>query len=274
LGQLGELARVFLKLGLIAFGGPAAHIAMMEEEFVVRRRWLGRQHFLDLIGATNLIPGPNSTEMTMHVGYERAGWPGLVVAGGSFILPAVLITAGLAWLYVEYGALPEVAPLLFGIKPAVIAVILGAVWRLGKTAVKGWRLGVLGLAIAGAVLGGVGEITALLVGGAVGALWLRASGAEGTRTASAFLPILFLRGAAGGSGGAVGTGVAGGLSGTGQAAMAGLGTAALGGTVGLSLWKLFFFFRFECSEVRGSGWVYPVIVRDFPPRLQKKSRDP
>ena len=169
MGRLGELARVFLKLGLIAFGGPAAHIAMMEEEFVVRRKWIGPQHFLDLIGATNLIPGPNSTEMTMHVGYERAGWPGLVVAGGAFIFPAVLITAGLAWLYVEYGALPEVAPLLFGIKPAVIAVILGAVWRLGKTAVKGWRLGVLGLSITAAVLGfahTLGEFgVVLMIGG-------------------------------------------------------------------------------------------------------------
>ncbi len=255
MGRLGELARVFLKLGLIAFGGPAAHIAMMEEEFVVRRKWIGRQHFLDLIGATNLIPGPNSTEMTMHVGYERAGWAGLVVAGGSFILPAVLVTGVLAWLYVEYGAIPEVAPLLFGIKPAVIAVILGAVWRLGKTAVKGWRLGVLGLAITGAVLGGVGEITALLAGGALGALWLRASGVEGTRTANAFLPILFLRGAVDESAGTLGTGVTGGISGAGPVALAGVGMGALGGTVGLSLWKLFFFFLKIGAVLYGSGYV-------------------
>src|SRR5690606_28837840 len=132
---LGEVARLFLKLGIIAFGGPAAHIAMMEDEFVTRHKWIDRQHFLDLIGATNLIPGPNSTEMTMHVGYERAGWPGLFTAGGCFILPAVLITGVFGWLYVTYGSLPEVEPFLYGIKPAVIAVILGAVWKLGKKAV-------------------------------------------------------------------------------------------------------------------------------------------
>jgi chromate transporter len=253
-GRLGELARVFLKLGFIAFGGPAAHIAMMEDEFVTRRKWIERQHFLDLIGATNLIPGPNSTEMTMHVGYERAGWPGLLVAGGSFILPAVLITASLAWLYVEYGALPEVAPLLFGIKPAVIAVILGAVWRLGRTAVKGWRLGVLGIAVVLGVLGGVGEIPALLVCGVVGALWLRTSGRQGVRTANAFLPILFLRGAKEGALSAAETGGLVTLSGAGQTATA-IGVAALGGAATVSLWKLFFFFLKVGAVLYGSGYV-------------------
>lgn len=107
-GSLAELTRLFLKLGVIAFGGPAAHIAMMEDEVVTRRKWLSRQHFLDLVGATNLIPRPNSTEMAMHVGYERAGWSGLVVAGSCFIAPAVLITGVFGWMYVQYGALPEV----------------------------------------------------------------------------------------------------------------------------------------------------------------------
>ena len=172
-GHLGELARLFLKLGVIGFGGPAAHIAMMEDEVVVRRRWLTRQHFLDLIGATNLIPGPNSTEMTMHVGYERGGWAGLFVAGGCFILPAVLLTGTLGWLYVTYGTLPEVQPFLAGINPAVLAVIIGALWRLGKKAVTGWRLVPIGAGVAALLVAGLSEIVALLIGGALGTLWLR-----------------------------------------------------------------------------------------------------
>ncbi|MEM9997103.1 MAG: chromate efflux transporter [Bacteroidota bacterium] len=166
--RLGELARLFFKLGVIGFGGPAAHIAMMEDEVVERRRWLSRQHFLDLIGATNLIPGPNSTEMTMHVGYARAGWLGLAVAGTSFIVPAALSTGILAWAYVEYGTLPAVEPFLVGIKPAVLAVILGALWRLGKKAIKGWMLAVLGAAVGALLLAGVSEIAALVVGGVIG----------------------------------------------------------------------------------------------------------
>jgi chromate transporter len=172
-GRLGELARLFGKLGVIGFGGPAAHIAMMEDEVVRRRGWLTREHFLDLVGATNLIPGPNSTEMTMHVGYERAGWKGLFVAGGSFILPAVTITAVLSWFYVEYGSLPAVEPWLRGIEPAVIAVILGALWKLGKKAVKGWRLAAIGLVVTAVVLAGGDEVITLLATGVLGMLWLR-----------------------------------------------------------------------------------------------------
>jgi chromate transporter len=172
-GRLRELAALFGKLGVIGFGGPAAHIAMMEDEVVRRRGWLTREHFLDLVGATNLIPGPNSTEMTMHVGYERAGWRGLFVAGGSFILPAVTITTILSWFYVEYGSLPAVEPWLRGIEPAVIAIILGALWKLGKKAVKGWRLAVIGLAVAAVVLAGGDEVITLLAAGALGMLWLR-----------------------------------------------------------------------------------------------------
>ena len=134
--NLKEVASVFFKLGSIAFGGPAAHIAMMEDEIVSKRKWISKQHFLDLIGATNLIPGPNSTEMTMHCGHERAGWKGMIVAGFCFILPAVAITMLFAWLYQEFGELPEVEPFLYGIKPAVIAIILGAVYKLGKKALK------------------------------------------------------------------------------------------------------------------------------------------
>jgi chromate transporter len=167
-GRLGELARLFLKLGCVAFGGPAAHIAMYEDEVVRRRGWMSAEHFLDLVGATNLIPGPNSTEMTMHVGYERAGRAGLVVAGVCFILPAALITGGLAWLYVQYGTLPAAAPFLDGIKPAVLAIILGAVWRLGRTAFKSGRVLAVGVAVLIAVLAGLNEVVALLVGGVRG----------------------------------------------------------------------------------------------------------
>ena len=142
--NLKEVAKLFFKLGSIAFGGPAAHIAMMEDEVVKKRKWMSHQHFLDLVGATNLIPGPNSTEMTMHCGHERAGWKGLIVAGASFVFPAVVITMIFAWLYQQYGQLPKVEPFIYGIKPAVIAIILGAVYRLGKKALKNVELGILG----------------------------------------------------------------------------------------------------------------------------------
>ena len=143
-GTLIEIATVFFKMGCFAFGGPAAHIAMMDQEIIQRRKWMSREHFLDLIGATNLIPGPNSTEMTMHCGHERGGILGLFVAGISFIFPAVLITGILAYLYVEYGAIPDVKNFIIGIKPAVIAVIAGAIFKLGKKALKSVELGVLG----------------------------------------------------------------------------------------------------------------------------------
>lgn len=143
--KLTELALVFLKLGLISFGGPVAHIAMMRKEFVEKRKWLDEGRFLDLIGITNLIPGPNSTEMAIHIGRERAGFMGLVVAGSCFIFPAVILTGFCAWLYKTYGQLPEVTPFLFGIKPAIIAIIIAAVYPLGKQAVKTLELGILGL---------------------------------------------------------------------------------------------------------------------------------
>ena len=165
--KLKEVAWLFFKLGSIAFGGPAAHIAMMEDEIVKKRKWMSPQHFLDLIGATNLIPGPNSTEMTMHCGYERAGWKGLIVAGGFFVFPAVVLTMIFAWLYQQYGQLPEAEPFIYGIKPAVIAVILSAVWRLGKKALKNVQLGILGLCTLFACLYGIHEIIALFACGLV-----------------------------------------------------------------------------------------------------------
>src|SRR5574338_666490 len=133
---LGELAWLFLKLGTIAFGGPAAHIAMMEDEVVSRRGWLTREQFLDYLGATNLIPGPNSTELAIHVGHVRGGWPGLLVAGASFILPATFIVAAIAWGYTRYGTLPASAGVLYGVKPVVMAIVVQASWRLSSLV---WR---------------------------------------------------------------------------------------------------------------------------------------
>ena len=171
MNKIGQLLALFLKLGVTAFGGPAAHIAMMEDEVVTRRSWLTRERFLDLIGATNLIPGPNSTEMALHIGFVRAGIVGLVVAGVSFILPAALITLGCAWAYDRFQTVPQAEALLYGIKPAVIAVILSAVWRLGKTAAKGPFLIGIGFLVMLLVLFGINEIIALLGGGIVGILW-------------------------------------------------------------------------------------------------------
>ena len=162
--SLGELALVFLRLGTIAFGGPAAHIAMMEEQVVRRRRWLTREEFLDLLGAANLIPGPNSTELAIHVGHRQRGWAGLLVAGVSFIVPAVLIVTAFAWAYVRYGSLPAVAGILYGVKPVIIVIVLQALWSLGKTAVKTKFLAVVGLA--GVALTWLGVHELLILAGA------------------------------------------------------------------------------------------------------------
>ena len=168
--KLAEVASVFLKLGIIGFGGPAVHIAMMEEEVVRKRQWLTHEHFLDLIGATNLIPGPNSTEMALHCGHERAGWKGLLVAGACFILPAVTITAFLAWAYQQYGTLPEVAPFIYGIKPAIIGVIISLMITLGKKALKNIELGFIGVTCVLLALYGVNEIYILFGAGLIGIL--------------------------------------------------------------------------------------------------------
>jgi chromate transporter len=160
-GSLIELARLFLRLGCVAFGGPPAHIAMMEDEVVARRGWLTREEFLDFLGATNLIPGPNSTEMAIHVGRVRAGVPGLIVSGACFILPASVMVTLLAWAYVRYGSLPQVSGLLYGVKPVVIALIVQAVLKLGRTAVKSAWLALLGTLAAFAVAAGKDELLVL-----------------------------------------------------------------------------------------------------------------
>ena len=162
--RLRELAAVFLKLGTIAFGGPAAHIAMMEDEVVRKRAWLSHDEFLDYLGATNLIPGPNSTELAIHVGYVRAGWRGLVVAGACFILPAALIVGLLGWIYVRFGALPAASGLLYGIKPVVIAIVVQALVRLARTALRSKQLVLIALAAIAAAALGVHEL--LVLGGA------------------------------------------------------------------------------------------------------------
>ena len=191
--KLKEVALVFFKLGCFAFGGPAAHIAMMEDEVVTKRKWMTRDYFLDLIGTTNLIPGPNSTEMTMHCGYERAGKKGLFVAGLAFIFPAITITALLAYLYVEYGELPEVTPFIFGIKPAVLTIIASAVLKLGKKAVKTTELAVLGVLVLVVTLSGVNEIIALLSAGVLGMLYFYIKEKK-TTSLNSFSPLLFSSG--------------------------------------------------------------------------------
>jgi chromate transporter len=156
-----ELVLLALKLGFTAFGGPAAHIAMLHDEAVVRRKWLTDQHFTDLLGATNLIPGPNSTEMVIHIGYLRAGWAGLIVAGVCFISPAMLMVLGLAWLYVSYGNLPQAAWLLYGIKPVVIVLIIHALWMLGRAAIKNIWFALLAAGVFLLYLAGFNEIVLL-----------------------------------------------------------------------------------------------------------------
>lgn len=167
---LSEVAGLFLKLGITAFGGPAAHIAMMHDELVRRRKWLDDQEFLDLLGATNLIPGPNSTEMAIHLGFLRAGWPGLLLGGVCFIVPAMLIVLVFAWVYVRYGTTPQVEWLLYGVKPVVIAIVVQALWGLGRIAVKGG----LGLILAvGVIIGyflNANVLLLLLVSGLVAML--------------------------------------------------------------------------------------------------------
>lgn len=235
--RLGELAKLFLKLGTIGFGGPAAHIAMMESEVVKRRQWLTREHFLDLIGATNLIPGPNSTEMAIHVGYSYGGWPGLIIAGVCFILPAVLITALFAWVYVAFGTLPAVAPLLYGIKPVVLAIILDALWRLGKKAVKNRKLLVIAACVAALLIFDLNEIFALLLGGLVGMIWLQMSNQDkppSGQTAALMTATLT-------------TGTA--LKSTAAA------STALATQTSVSLWQLGLFFLKIGSVLFGSGYV-------------------
>jgi chromate transporter len=205
-GRLREVTLLALKLGCIAFGGPAAHVALLRQEVVTRRKWITDQHFLDLLGATNLIPGPNSTEMVMHVGHVRAGWRGLVLAGAGFILPAAAIVTLLAWAYTTYGATPTGAVLLYGIKPVIIAIVLQALWGLGRTAAKTPLLAAVGIAAAALYLLGWNEI-GLLVAGAVVVMLVRHARRLGSAAPLALAPLLVSAGGLGAP--SVGVGVLG-----------------------------------------------------------------
>lgn len=187
---LGQLATLFLRLGTTAFGGPAAHIAMMEDEVVRRRGWLTRERFLDLVAASNLIPGPNSTELAIHIGLDQRGWRGLLVAGLCFIVPAVAIVIGLGWVYVEYGTLPEAQGVLYGIKPVILAIVAQALWTLGRSAIKSWQLGGIAAWSLAAVIFGVHELIALIAAGACACAFVLAR----KRPAIAFLPLVPLAG--------------------------------------------------------------------------------
>src|SRR5208282_4545695 len=231
-----ELAIYFLKLGLVAFGGPAAHIAMMEEETVRRKHWLSREKFLDLLGAANLIPGPTSTETAIYIGYQQAGLVGLFIAGVCFILPATVIVSVLAWVYVRYGSLPQVVGLLYGIKPVIIALILQALWSLWRSAVKTKFLAVIGCVALGLSLFGMNPLVVIFGVGSLAGLrrWI-ADRIEGKnpRLRSAFLLLLipFLA----------------------YAAQVGAGYVEPSSTFGM--WPLFLVFLKIGSIIFGSGYV-------------------
>jgi len=230
---LWDIARLFLKLGTTAFGGPAAHIAMLEREVVERRGWLSQAEFLDHLGASNLIPGPTSTELVIHIGRRRRGWPGLLVAGACFILPAAVMVGILAWTYVRYGEMPAVAGLLYGVKPVVIAVVLQALWKLGRSAIKGRWLAMVGLIALG--LGALG-VSPLLVLAAGGALALTALVSELRNHASMFAWI--------------------------QAkSVVPAAAAATATAVSAGLWPIFLIFTKIGAMVFGSGYVLLVFLR-------------
>jgi chromate transporter len=195
--SMGEIFRPFLRLGLTAFGGPAAHIVLMEREAVERRGWMSRAQFLDLVGACNLLPGPSSTQVAMALGYRRAGWVGLAVAGACFILPASLTTLALAWAYVRYGSLPQAQGLLYGAKPVMVAIIVQAVWKLGRMAFRRWPLALAGLACFAAALLGAPPIAVLLAAGGLALLTAWPSSKRGAAMGLATLPATAGAGAAG-----------------------------------------------------------------------------
>jgi chromate transporter len=260
--RLLELASLFLKLGTIGFGGPAAHIAMMEDEVVRRRRWLERERFLDLVGAVNLIPGPNSTELAIHIGHLRGGWTGLVVAGVSFILPAFLIVLACAWAYVRFGALPAAESVLYGVKPVVIAVVLQALVGLGRTAARTRLLAGAGLAALCAIVFGVHELLVLLAAGVLLVIrHLVAAGRSPAPPAAAAI--------AAGSGTVAGSPAlaSAGPAATGSAAALPLAAAALTSAsvpvaaASFGLLPLFLFFLKVGSVLFGSGYVLLAFLR-------------
>jgi chromate transporter len=190
---LRDLAVLFLRLGTIAMGGPAAHIAMMEDEVVRRRRWVTHEQFLDMLGVCNLIPGPNSTEMAIHIGQQQAGLPGLIVAGACFILPAAAIVLVIAWMYVRFGTMPQAVGLLYGIKPVIIAVVLQAMWGLGRVAIRSRTLAALAIVSTIAALLDVNDMIVLLGGGVVMLAIRAVEDRAGARAAFAAIPTIATR---------------------------------------------------------------------------------
>ena len=237
---LVELAGLFLRLGTTAFGGPAAHVAMMEDEVVRRRKWLTSEEFLDLLGATNLIPGPNSTEMAIHIGHRRAGWPGLLVAGACFILPAALIVTVIAWAYVRYGTLAEAKGILYGIKPVIIAVVVQALWSLGKTALKTRLLAVLGAAAVTANFLRANELLVLFAAGVVMALIQACKKPSSPGLLSIVPPVYFPKP---------------------MLAVVTSGAATAGAATAFGLWPLFLFFLKVGAVLYGSGYVLLAFLR-------------
>ena len=244
--SLGQLALAFLRLGTIAFGGPAAHLAMMEEEFVRRRRWITQAEFLDRMAAANLIPGPSSTETTIFIGQLKRGWRGLIVAGTCFLLPAAVIVSLIAWAYVRYGALPQVAGMLYAIKPVVVAIVIQALWKLSKTGVRTKLLAAIAILSVVLNLFGFGPILVLLIAGTISAaaLWLKMkmrmkSGSAAVSLAA--LPKFFA---------------------------AALVTAATAAALPFSLWRLFLSFLKIGSVIFGSGYVLLAFLQsEFVERL-------
>lgn len=230
--SMAKLAWAFLKMGTIAFGGPAAHIAMMEEEFVRRRKWLTEADFLDRLAIANLIPGPSSTELAIFIGYLQRGWAGLLVAGSCFIIPAALLVTTIAWFYLSFGSLPQVTGVLYGIKPAVIAIILQALWNLGRKAVKTKWLAVVGLIAVGLNVIGFAPLAVL----ATSAIIAGAAALIQQREARVHVLIPF-------------------------AVSSGVGVIATAVSAPLSIVRLFFSFLKIGSIVFGSGYVLLAFLR-------------
>jgi chromate transporter len=245
-----ELAKLFLKLGTVSFGGPAAHTAVMEHEVVQRRRWLTHQEFLDLLGVSKLIPGPDSTELVAFIGHHRAGRLGSLVAGACFVVPAVLITSAFAWSYVRYGSLPQAAPLLYGIPSAVVAILVVAVWRLGKKPLSTWQTALVGLGVAAASLAGLDSVLTFLTGSALGVVLIACTRPGPSPPAANGGGLI-----AGAVGAAWATPAraAGATAGTLTAASVVAGNAAAGASV--SLLKLALFFLKVGAVLYGSGYV-------------------
>jgi chromate transporter len=226
--RLWELARLFLKLGFTAFGGPAAYIALMEDELVRRRQWLSRDTFLDLLGASNLIPGPTATELVIHIGRRRGGLAGVVVSGSCFIVPAALTTVALAWCYVRFGALPEASGVLFAVKPVIIAVVFQALWRLGTAALKTKLIALVAALAVVAGLAGVNVLVILLASG-VAMLVTRAAAIGLERGRAAWTASIV--------------------------AMPGIAVSTAAAVVPFSLGALFLFFLKVGAVLYGSGYV-------------------